>query len=543
LAAVTVAENVAVAGTVVANITAADEEGIASLAITSDASNYFTVNGTNVELTAAGATYTNMNGSLPYDIEVTVTDTGAQTAVSTVTANITPFDELPTITLTAVTVAENAAVAGTVVANITAADEEGIASLAITSDASNYFTVNGANVELTAVGATYVNTNGSLPYNIEVTVTDTGAQAAVTTVSADITAFDELPTLSLGTVPVTASTAVTGTVVANVAVADEEGIASMTLTSDANNYLTVNGSNVELTAAGASYVTANGALPYDIEVTVMDTGAQAAVNAVTADITSLTPLATLLTDAPDGWLQVLESQRSPDNFFPDESAETTDNLLGDLGMPSPDEGETEAPGEAESDGEETGGWTPRFSGSTRQDQLEDTVYDWDSGIYLASTADLKMVNVRLRAENLQAFSEQLEEVAVAMKAENANLNEGGSMATELLFALDDMRSQLESAAQRDFADEMVVANMLRIAGTTISAGFLIWLLRAAPLLASVLTTLPAWSRFDPLPVLLKKDEEEEEVVWVEKDEDDEDVAAERFFDNLELDGTEPKQNA
>ena len=46
-------------------------------AITSDASSYFVVNGTTVELTAAGATYVNANGSLPYDIEVTVTDTGA----------------------------------------------------------------------------------------------------------------------------------------------------------------------------------------------------------------------------------------------------------------------------------------------------------------------------------------------------------------------------------------------------------------------------------------------------------------------------------
>ena len=204
--------------------------------------------------------------------------------MTTVTADITAFDELPTISLAAVTVAENAAAAGTVVANITAADEEGVASLAITSDASSYFVINGSNVELTAAGATYVNTNGSLPYDIEVTVTDTGAQTAVTTVTADITAFDELPTISLGAVPVAENAAATGTVVATITAADEEGIASLAITSDASSYFVVNGTNVELTAAGAIYVNANGTLPYDIEVTVTDTGAQTAVTLVTIHI-------------------------------------------------------------------------------------------------------------------------------------------------------------------------------------------------------------------------------------------------------------------
>jgi len=37
--------------------------------------------------------------------------------------------------------------------------------------------------------------------------------------------------------------------------------------------------------------------------------------------------------------------------------------------------------------------------------------------------------------------------------------------------------------------------------TTASTGYVIWLLRAGPLVASVLSSLPAWRTFDPLPVL------------------------------------------
>jgi hypothetical protein len=132
-----------------------------------------------------------------------------------------------------------------------------------------------------------------------------------------------------------------------------------------------------------------------------------------------------------------------------------------------------------------------------------------------------------------SYTKLLEEIAVIIR------EKGGDLTTELMFALDEMRSQLERAADENFSDEMMVADILRIAGTTLSAGFLIWLLRAAPLMASVLATLPAWSRFDPLPVLLKdEDEEEEDVALREKD--DEEDAAERLFDSLSLEDLVPE---
>lgn len=37
--------------------------------------------------------------------------------------------------------------------------------------------------------------------------------------------------------------------------------------------------------------------------------------------------------------------------------------------------------------------------------------------------------------------------------------------------------------------------------TSVSVGYVVWLLRGGSLVASFLTSLPAWQSFDPLPVL------------------------------------------
>jgi hypothetical protein len=260
------------------------------------------------------------------------------------------------------------------------------------------------------------------------------------------------------------------------------------------------------------------------------------VNAVAADITAQTALEILWTNAPDGWLQWLEEQQSLDNAPPGEQ-----NFLSDPEnppMPIPDEKVAESTDEVESASEEDDEWKPRFSGSNRQDQFQgNNVEGWDSSIYFASTSEFRSIGTRSSAETTVSYTKLLEEIAVIIR------EKGGDLTTELMFALDEMRSQLESAAEKSFSDEMMVADILRIAGTTVSAGFLIWLLRAAPLMASVLATLPAWSRFDPLPVLLKDEEEEEALVEKGDARDNEEDAAERLFDTPGVDDLVPEQRA
>jgi len=61
---------------------------------------------------------------------------------------------------------------------------------------------------------------------------------------------------------------------------------------------------------------------------------------------------------------------------------------------------------------------------------------------------------------------------------------------------------------------------IRMTSLALSIGAVWWATRATGLLASLLSSLPAWRNFDPLPVLARNEDEEEEE-WAEADEDEE----------------------
>jgi VCBS repeat-containing protein len=67
----------------------------------------------------------------------------------------------------------------------------------------------------------------------------------------------------------------------------------------------------------------------------------------------------------------------------------------------------------------------------------------------------------------------------------------------------------------------VVLNSIRVTGFALSVGAVWWTARAVGLVASLLSATPAWRHVDPLPALLRRDEEEKEE-WDESDEKDKD---------------------
>jgi hypothetical protein len=58
-------------------------------------------------------------------------------------------------------------------------------------------------------------------------------------------------------------------------------------------------------------------------------------------------------------------------------------------------------------------------------------------------------------------------------------------------------------------------------GIVLTAGIVAWVLRSGALLTSLMSTIPLWKGYDPLPILAYKedDEEKENVVEKEIDED------------------------
>jgi hypothetical protein len=61
--------------------------------------------------------------------------------------------------------------------------------------------------------------------------------------------------------------------------------------------------------------------------------------------------------------------------------------------------------------------------------------------------------------------------------------------------------KLRETVQAEAAIETKVAASVFVASTGLSVGYVLWLLRGGALLASLLSSLPAWRLIDPLPVL------------------------------------------
>ena len=71
---------------------------------------------------------------------------------------------------------------------------------------------------------------------------------------------------------------------------------------------------------------------------------------------------------------------------------------------------------------------------------------------------------------------------------------------------------IQEQAARTFGDivfEKVVVGSSAAVSTSVSVGYAVWMLRGGSLLTSILSSLPVWQGFDPLPVLESFDEDGE----------------------------------
>ena len=81
---------------------------------------------------------------------------------------------------------------------------------------------------------------------------------------------------------------------------------------------------------------------------------------------------------------------------------------------------------------------------------------------------------------------------------------GGSIYQALWHALDDMKHQMGDANGSQDPTHRVFVQVASGTSMAISAGFVAWLLRGGALAASMISSLPMWSGFDPIPVLLAR---------------------------------------
>ena len=75
----------------------------------------------------------------------------------------------------------------------------------------------------------------------------------------------------------------------------------------------------------------------------------------------------------------------------------------------------------------------------------------------------------------------------------------------------------ESAEQMDIAELKVAA--AKSSGVVLTAGIVAWAMRGGALLSSLMSTIPLWKGYDPLPILAYEDDDEEDAKEKDLDED------------------------
>ncbi|WP_350432439.1 Ig-like domain-containing protein [Shewanella sp. H8] len=245
----------------------------------------------------------NWNGQVP--VITYTTNTGL---TATLTIEVTPVNDAPTIDVVANDFTENSAVDGDVAATYTTFDEDGDALTVDftpgTNDDGYYALVNGE-VVLTQAGADLVNNGGTLP-SIDLTVSD-GNLTGQDNDTPVITPTNDAPTVDVVANDFTENSAVDGDVAATYTTSDEDGDA-LTVdftpgTNDDGYYALVNG-EVVLTQDGADLVNNGGTLP-PVDLTVSDgslTGQDSDTPVITAmndDFTDNNETRTIAEDSPE----------------------------------------------------------------------------------------------------------------------------------------------------------------------------------------------------------------------------------------------------
>jgi hypothetical protein len=108
-----------------------------------------------------------------------------------------------------------------------------------------------------------------------------------------------------------------------------------------------------------------------------------------------------------------------------------------------------------------------------------------------------------------AADEQLSEFRLfGLKTAASDMTSSGAAqrATGLVGDLNRMREEIGEQAQL----EHWISGSVAVGSFGLTVGYVLWLLRGGALLASLLSSLPAWRLVDPLPVLSRVDDEEDQ---------------------------------
>ncbi|MCA9079731.1 MAG: tandem-95 repeat protein, partial [Planctomycetaceae bacterium] len=80
----------------------------------------------------------------------------------------------------------------------------------------------------------------------------------------------------------------------------------------------------------------------------------------------------------------------------------------------------------------------------------------------------------------------------------------------IIHQLDSFQNEIEAQVKQHLTFERIIVGTTAMATGGLTVGYVIWLIRGGSLLATMLSVLPSWTSFDPLPVLEQFEEEHDE---------------------------------
>ena len=485
-------------GTVVGTISASDQDGdtLSYSIIAGDPNGAFAIDSATGEITVADGAQLDFESQASYSLTVQVQDngTGTLTDTATVTIDLNDVNDAPVVNDQSFAVEENSP-NGTVVGTVTASDQDGDTlsySILTGNDASEFAIDPGTGVITIAdsSGLDY-ETHSTLELVIQVTDNGTGNAVGQGIVTINLNDVNEAPVATDQTFTVNGQP-VAGANVGAVVATDPE---SSTL-----NYAIVGGNDSgafaidpatgQITIADATALETGSPTSYTLQVQISDSGALT----TTANVT----IAVDFAPDPELGLQLPE--------------------LEDGLPPSPLTAGTEPAIQTE-EANSNGGRQPPLN--LLLPALEGSLHFrggspiTEAGLHPGPILDfneLQEMHEKLATEPGADHSLGGEEHPGAPAA--GGMAVAGNMAPESFDpsvfweALDRMNQDLSDP---EAAGAPVVLAMTRGVVWSLSAGFVAWMLRAGSLLTTLLSSVPMWKWFDPLPVLaLSRKERAEE---------------------------------
>jgi hypothetical protein len=264
-------------------------------------------------------------GTNAYTVRVRASDAAGNTAVQTITVNVTDLDEVAPVfsqgALTTATVVENTP-ATTVVHTASATDNVGVTGYSFESGGAdnNKFTINTATGALTFISSPDFDVPGSAAgtnaYNVKVKAVDSAGNSAVQAITVTVTDVDEVaPVFAAGanTSTTVSENSPADTVVHTATATDNVGVTAYAFESGGadNNKFNLNTSTGALTFISSPNFEAPGSAAgtnvYTVRVRASDAAGNNAVQTITVNVTDLDEVAPIFAAGPTPTANVLEN--------------------------------------------------------------------------------------------------------------------------------------------------------------------------------------------------------------------------------------------